>query len=80
MAYIRPLKIILTEKTTELVLLLHKNKTSLVFLWPNVGQKPFQVLTLRTMLGNIQTNLNETNKNETNLNETNKNTKPNYYL
>ena len=46
MAYIRPLEIILAKKTTELVILLHKIITKLVFLWPNMGQKSFKVLTI----------------------------------
>ena len=45
MAWYRPLEIILAKKTTELVLLFHKNITKLVFLWPNMGQKCFKVLT-----------------------------------
>ena len=44
MVYIRPLEIILDKKTTELVLLFHKNITQLDFLWPNRGQKSFKVL------------------------------------
>ena len=44
MAYIRPLEIILAKKTTELVLLFHKNITKLVFLRPNMSQKSFKVL------------------------------------
>ena len=43
-AYIRPLEILLAKKTTELVLLFHKNITDLVFLRLNVGQKSFKVL------------------------------------
>ena len=35
MAYMRPLEIILAKKTTDLVLLFHKNITKLVFLLPN---------------------------------------------
>ena len=35
---------IVTKKTTELVLLFHKNITKLVFHWPNMGQKSFKVL------------------------------------
>ena len=46
-AYIRPLGIILDKKTTELVLLFHKNITKLVFLWPNMSQKCFKVLNLK---------------------------------
>ena len=46
MAYIRPLEIILAKKTTELVLLFHKKTTKLVFLWPNMGQLCFKVLTI----------------------------------
>ena len=45
MVYIRPLKIILDKKTTELVLLFHKNITKQVFLWPNMGQKCCKELT-----------------------------------
>ena len=44
MAYIRPLKIILAIKTTELVLFFHRKTTKLVFLWPNISQKSFKVL------------------------------------
>ena len=36
---------IVAKKTTELVLLFHKNITKLVFIWPNMGQKSFKVLT-----------------------------------
>ena len=35
---------IVTKKTTELVLLFHKNITKLVFLWPNMSQKNIKVL------------------------------------
>ena len=35
---------IVAKKTTELVLLLHKKTTKLVFLWLNMGQKSFKVL------------------------------------
>ena len=36
---------IVAKKTTELVLLFHKKTTKLVFLWPNMSQKCFKVLT-----------------------------------
>ena len=36
---------IVAKKTTELVLLFHKNITKLVFLWPNMSQKSIKVLT-----------------------------------
>ena len=35
---------IVAKKTTELVLLFHKNITKLIFLWPNIGQRIFKVL------------------------------------
>ena len=40
--HIRPLKIILVKKTTEVVLLFHRNVTNLVFHWPNMSQKQLQ--------------------------------------
>ena len=36
---------IVTKRTTELVLLFHKNITQLIFLRPNMGQKSFKVFT-----------------------------------
>ena len=45
-AYIRLLEIVLAKKTTDLVLLFHKNITKLVFLWPNMSQKSFKVLNI----------------------------------
>ena len=33
---------IVANKTTEIVLIFHKNKTKLVFLWPNMGQKKLE--------------------------------------
>ena len=47
MAYISPLEIIMAKETTELILLFYKNITKLVFLWPNMGQKSFKVLSNR---------------------------------
>ena len=35
---------IVAKKTTELVLLFHKNITELVFLWSNMSQKCFKIL------------------------------------
>ena len=35
---------IVAKKTTELVLLFHKETTKLVFLWPNMSQKSTKVL------------------------------------
>ena len=32
------------KKTTELVLLFHKNATKLVFLWPNMSKENWKVL------------------------------------
>ena len=46
--HIRPLEIILAKKTTELVLLFHKETIKLVFFWPNIGQKSFKVLIYST--------------------------------
>ena len=40
----RPLEIILAKKTTEIILLFHKNISKLVFLWPNISQNFFKVL------------------------------------
>ena len=40
--YIRQLEITLAKKTTELVLIFHKNITKLVFLWPNMSKKKHQ--------------------------------------
>ena len=45
MVYISPLEIILAKNTIELVLLFHKKTTKLVFLWPNMTQKSFKMLT-----------------------------------
>ena len=42
-------------KTTELVLLFHKNITKLVFLWSNMSQKSFKVLKFRMNIANIWT-------------------------
>ena len=36
----------MAKKSTELVLLFHKNITKLVFLWPNMGQRCFKVFSL----------------------------------
>ena len=44
MSWYRLLETIFAKKTTKLVLLFHKNITKLVFLWPNVSQKYFNVL------------------------------------
>ena len=46
MASYKPLEIILAKKTNELVLIFHKNITKLLFLWSNMGQKNFKVLTI----------------------------------
>ena len=35
---------IVAKKATELVLLFHKNKNKLVFLWPNMSQKSIREL------------------------------------
>ena len=45
---------IVAKKTTELVHLFHKNKTKLVFLWPNMSQKSFKVL-VTTLLSKTNT-------------------------
>ena len=37
----------MAKKTTKLILFFHKNKTKLVFLWPNMSQKSFKVLTIK---------------------------------
>ena len=50
MVYIRPIEIILAKKTTEIVLLFHKNTTKLVFLWPNMGQKCIKMLSIKILL------------------------------
>ena len=47
LSWYKPLEIVLAKKTTELILLFHKNITKLVFLWPNMGQKSFKVLSER---------------------------------
>ena len=39
---------IVAKKTTEIVLLFHKNTTKLLFLWPNMGQKIIKVLIITT--------------------------------
>ena len=44
MALHRPLEIILAKKTTEHILLFHKNITKLVFLWTNMSQKCIKLL------------------------------------
>ena len=40
------LVVFLWKKTTELVLFFHKKTTNLVFVWPNMSQKIFKVLSL----------------------------------
>ena len=44
MPYIAIRNNIVAKKTTALVLLFNKNVTKLVYLWPNMGQKCFKVL------------------------------------
>ena len=48
MADYMPLEIILSKKTTELVLLSHKKTTKLVFLWPILGQKSIKVIIVKS--------------------------------
>ena len=44
---------IVAKKTTELVLLFHKKTTKLVFLWPNIDQKCFKVLSVKDKIDKI---------------------------